>query len=73
VQHGAVLRGVDVLAAEHGLDLLLQPRALRQLDEQLQRLLRHALPRKVHVHAVVLHQALLEALLVLHQLLRCLL
>ena len=35
MQHGAVLRDVDVLAAEHGIDLLAQLRALRQVGQQL--------------------------------------
>ena len=35
MQHGAALGNVDLLAAEHRVDALAQPRLLRKLDEQL--------------------------------------
>ena len=36
MQHGALLRGVDLLAAEHGVDALAQARLLGELEQQPQ-------------------------------------
>lgn len=36
VEHGPVLRAVDVVAPEHGIDLLTQTGLLRQVQQQLQ-------------------------------------
>jgi hypothetical protein len=42
VEYSAILRDIDLVAAEHGLDLCLQTRLLRQLHQQFQRLVGHA-------------------------------
>ena len=51
VQHGAVLGDVDLLAAEHRVDALAQPRLLRQRQQQAQRLVGDAVLRVVEVDA----------------------
>ena len=67
VEHGAVLRGVDVLAREHGVDLALEVRLVGQFVELRHRLLGDALPGVVAVHAVVLDGEGLASLLVLDE------
>ena len=62
VQHRAVLGGVDVLAAEHGVDLPFQIGGVGESVKLLHRLGRHALARVVAVHAVVLHRQRLAPL-----------
>ncbi len=47
MQHRAVLRDVDLVPAEHRIDLLSQTRLLGQLDQQLQRLVVDAVLRIV--------------------------
>ncbi len=51
VQHGAVLRDVDPVAAEHGVDPRPQPGLLRQLEEQPERLVGDAVLRVVEIDA----------------------
>mmetsp|Transcript_5809 Transcript_5809/g.21989 ORF Transcript_5809/g.21989 Transcript_5809/m.21989 type:complete len:451 (-) Transcript_5809:77-1429(-) len=67
VEHGAVLRGVDVLAREHGVDLALEVRLVGEFVELRHRLLGDALPGVVAVHAVVLDGERLASLLVLDE------
>jgi len=51
VQDGAVFGGVDLLAGEHGLDVLLQPGLLGQLEEQLEGFVGDAIFRVVEEEA----------------------
>ena len=51
VQHRAVFRDVDLLAAEHGVDPLAQAGLLRQLQQEPQRLVGDAVLRVVEVEA----------------------
>src|SRR6266478_4777397 len=51
VQHGAVLRDVDLLAPEHGVDPLTQAGLLRELEEQGEGLVGNAVLRVVEVNA----------------------
>src|SRR5262249_32603915 len=37
MKHGAILRAIDPLAAEHGIDPLPQPGFIRELNQKLQR------------------------------------
>ena len=51
VQHRAVFGDVDLVAAEHGIDLLAQTRLFGELDQQLQRLVGHPVLRVVEKDA----------------------
>mmetsp|Transcript_91530 Transcript_91530/g.222282 ORF Transcript_91530/g.222282 Transcript_91530/m.222282 type:complete len:392 (-) Transcript_91530:190-1365(-) len=68
VEHGAVLRGVDVFALEHRVDLVLEPRRVGEVVELLHRLGHDALAREVAVHAVVLRGQRFVPLLVVQEL-----
>ena len=51
VEHGAILRDVDLLAAEHGVDAGAQAAVLGQADEQRQRLVGDPVLRIVEIDA----------------------
>eukprot|EP00906_Rhabdomonas_costata_P013854 RCo019861 len=68
VQHGAVLRLVDVHPGEHLVNLFLQLGLLCELQQQLHRLRGRTLPRVVKVNPIVLRGHRRAAGLVRHQL-----
>ena len=70
VQDGAVLRDVDLLAAEHGVDPRAQAGFLGQLQEQLERLVGDAVLRVVEVDARRLGRHALAALGIVREELR---
>ena len=51
MQHGAILGGVDPVAAEHGVDAVAQSGCLGELHEQVERLVGDAVFRVVEVEA----------------------
>src|SRR5262245_46722268 len=65
VQHCAVLRDVDLVAAEHRLHALLEPGLSGELDQQLQRLVGHAVFGVVKIESHGLDREPLAALGVL--------
>mmetsp|Transcript_12147 Transcript_12147/g.22818 ORF Transcript_12147/g.22818 Transcript_12147/m.22818 type:complete len:399 (+) Transcript_12147:1511-2707(+) len=67
VKHRAALRLVYLVPIEHGLDLLLESRLVREVEQQVQGLRRHALPGEVAVKAVVLKTQAEASVLVLEQ------
>ena len=61
VEHWPVLCDIDVLSAEHRLDLLLQLCLLSQLHQLVHSLLSHALTREVSQDLVVLLEEVVTA------------
>ena len=61
VQHGAVLGGVDLLAAPHGLDPLAQTHRIGELEELRERDLIEPLAGEIHQQPGVLAREALEA------------
>ncbi len=78
VQHGPVLRDVDLVAAKHRVDALAQARLLGQLQQQLQRFVGDAVLGIVEIEARRLDRQLLAAVRIVGeqllqlQVLRCL-
>jgi len=61
VQNGAIFRGVDLVATEHGLDPPAQAALFGEIDEQSERLLGHAVLRVVEVETAGLGREFLPS------------
>ena len=62
MQHRAILGDVDLVATEHRIDALAQPRLLRQFEQQLDGLRGDAMLRVVEVETDLLERELIRAM-----------